>query len=67
MLNCMVTPIDDVELENYLENKLLNFRSALDKKDPYKRADYVIIANRMTEASADVVKEVYTHDLFGKD
>ncbi len=44
MLNRKESPIEDVEIESYLKNKLLNFRATLDKHDAYINADYVIIA-----------------------
>jgi UDPglucose 6-dehydrogenase len=44
MLNRKQSPIIDVELEQYLNNKPLNFRATLDKEDAYGDADYVIIA-----------------------
>ena len=44
MLNRKESPIQDIELEDYLKNKPLNFRATLDKKDAYEGADYVIIA-----------------------
>ena len=44
MLNRKESPIIDVELEDYLHNKALNFRATLDKADAYLGADYVIIA-----------------------
>jgi len=44
MLNRKESPIQDVELKDYLKNKSLNFRATLDKKDAYEGADYVIIA-----------------------
>jgi UDPglucose 6-dehydrogenase len=44
MLNRKESPIQDEELEDYLKNKLLNFRATLDKKDAYEGADFVIIA-----------------------
>ena len=44
MLNRNESPIIDVELEDYLHNKALNFRATLDKVDAYIGADYVIIA-----------------------
>jgi len=44
MLNRRQSPIEDVEIEDYLVNKPLNFRATLDKHDAYASADYVIIA-----------------------
>ena len=44
MLNRKESPIQDVELEDYLKNKPLNFRATLDKKEAYEGADYAIIA-----------------------
>lgn len=44
MLNRKLSPISDTEIEDYLQNKALNFRATLDKLDAYTGADYVIIA-----------------------
>jgi UDPglucose 6-dehydrogenase len=44
MLNRRQSPIEDIEIEEYLANKSLNFRATLDKHDAYVGADYVIIA-----------------------
>jgi UDPglucose 6-dehydrogenase len=44
MLNRKESPIEDVEIEDYLQHKPLNFRATLDKQDAYAGADYVIIA-----------------------
>jgi UDPglucose 6-dehydrogenase len=44
MLNQKQSPIEDVEIEEYLKNKSLDFRATLDKFDAYKDADFVIIA-----------------------
>ena len=44
LLNQKQSPIVDAEIEDYLQNKMLNFRATLDKQDAYQGADYVIIA-----------------------
>lgn len=44
MLNRKVSPIFDTEIEDYLQNKSLNFRATLDKYEAYAGADYVVIA-----------------------
>jgi UDPglucose 6-dehydrogenase len=44
MLNRKQSPIEDAEIEDYLKNKILNFKATLDKHEAYTGADYVIIA-----------------------
>lgn len=44
MINANLSPIEDVEIEEYLANKKLNFRATLDKEDAYIDAEFVIIA-----------------------
>lgn len=44
LLNQKVSPIEDKEIEDYLSNKVLNFRATLDKHEAYVGADVVIIA-----------------------
>jgi len=44
MLNRKESPIGDLEIEDYLAHKPLNFRATLSKQEAYEGAEYVIIA-----------------------
>lgn len=44
LLNNKQSPIADIEIEEFLKNKQLNFAATLDKQVAYKGADFVIIA-----------------------
>jgi UDPglucose 6-dehydrogenase len=43
-LNKQQSPIADTEIEDFLQNKTLNFTATLDKQLAYQNADFVIIA-----------------------
>jgi len=44
MLNNKRSPVADIEIEDYLTNKPLNFKVTLDKREAYMGAAYIIIA-----------------------
>lgn len=44
MLNRKISPIEDAEVEDFLKNKLLNFRATLNKKEAYEGVDFAIVA-----------------------
>lgn len=44
LLNNKQSPIQDVEIEDYLKNKTLNFRATQNQQEAYEGADFVIIA-----------------------
>ena len=44
MLNAKLSPIEDADIEDFLQNKSINFKATLDKTYAYTGADFVIIA-----------------------
>jgi len=44
MINKGKSPISDIEIEDYLENKKLNLIATTDKELAYKEAEYIVIA-----------------------
>ncbi len=44
LLNAKKSPIADELIDDFLNNKALNFKATLDKEEAYKNADFVIIA-----------------------
>jgi len=44
MINNKKSPIDDVEIQEYLLGDGLNFKATLDKNEAYKNADFIVIA-----------------------
>ena len=44
LLNAKKSPLVDTEIEDFLQNKPLNFKASLDKVEAFTKADFVIIA-----------------------
>jgi UDPglucose 6-dehydrogenase len=64
LLGQMRSPIEEAELQDFLNHKPVAFSATLDKQQAY--AD-VIVANRVMDDLADVMGKAYTRDVFGKD
>jgi UDPglucose 6-dehydrogenase len=44
LINQSISPITDVEIEDYFKTKILNLKATLNKEEAYANADFVIIA-----------------------
>lgn len=44
MLNAQVSPIEDHEISDFLQNKALQFKATTNQQEAYQNADYVIVA-----------------------
>ena len=44
MLNNKISPIEDKEITDYLNNKPLNFKATMDKHEAYEGAEFIIVA-----------------------
>ncbi len=44
MVNKRISPIEDKEITEFFQNKTLNLKATLDKKQAYENAEYVVIA-----------------------
>ncbi|MDP2769484.1 MAG: nucleotide sugar dehydrogenase, partial [Giesbergeria sp.] len=44
MLNAKQSPIEDADIEHFLQHKPINFKATLNKQEAYLGADYVVIA-----------------------
>ena len=43
-INNHISPIQDIEIEDFLKNKNLNLRATLDKEEAFKNANFVVIS-----------------------
>jgi UDPglucose 6-dehydrogenase len=43
MINDKISPIEDVEIEEYLKNRPLQFKATLDREEAYKDAQFLLL------------------------
>ena len=58
MLNRWVSPIDDAEIEDYLQHKPLKFHATLDPQVAYGGADFVISATNRLRSQDQLLQYV---------
>ena len=61
------SPIADTVIEEYLASKSPNLTATMNAQEAYQDADYTIIANRASEALADVAEKAYSRDVYARD
>jgi UDPglucose 6-dehydrogenase len=63
MINNKLSPIEDMQIEDFLKRKELNLKATLDIEEAYKAADYVLIC---TPTDYDVTKNYFNTDSIEK-
>ena len=66
-VNNKCSPIADEEIEEYLASKSPKLAATMNVQEAYQDADYIIIANRASEALANVAEIVYSRDVYARN